>query len=277
MARSPAKFLRHPGQGPVGPLGGIDSAAEMPLSPTPRGWHGLRYFGSYALVLIRRGWAHYEDERGVAARLVPGDVVLVLPRFGHRYRGHADSPEPTAHVYACFDGPLPRLWEETGWLHPGVTLLRGAWPGADLAPMVDLLQGRDAAEELSRLQALLATLLHGRGEAEPRDAWLESARQRLSRDLDQPLDLPGVAAEMGLSYPAFRKRFRLAAGVSPGRYRAQQVIAQATQLMATTDLNDKQIAYRLGFANPYHFSRRFRQLTGETPTACRERIGRRGG
>ncbi|MFW5682285.1 MAG: helix-turn-helix domain-containing protein [Phycisphaeraceae bacterium] len=264
-------FHRTPGQGPAGALGRLDSAATVVLEPLARP-EPLRYFGSYALVVFETGVCRYRDELGRSHRLESGDVVIVLPRFGHRYEADPDSPEPAEHTYVVFDGPLPELWERTGWLSPPRSLLPQAMPRDGRAAMLDLLDGPDAATELARLQTLLAQLLAGHDASAPGDAWLDRARQLLAAELHQPADLPAIARELGVSYPAFRKRFKHAAGVSPARYRAQRVIAQATQLMSTTDLSDKEIAYQLGFANPYHFSRRFKQLTGEPPTRYRQRL-----
>lgn len=264
-------FHRTPGQGPAGPLGRIDSAATITIDP-PSKSEPLRYFGSYALVLFETGLCRYRDELGRTHRLEPGDVVIVLPRFGHRYEGDPDSPTPAEHTYLIFDGPLPDLWERTGWLAPQRSLLPRASPPEGRAALLDLLHAGDATTELARLQTLLARLLAGRDTPTPNDAWLDRARQLLAADLHQAADLSDVARQLGLSYPAFRKRFRQSAGVSPARFRAQRVIAQATQLMSTTDLSDKEIAYQLGFANPYHFSRRFKQLTGEPPTRYRQRL-----
>jgi len=264
-------FHRTPGQGPAGALGRIDSAATVVLDPLPRS-EPLRYFGSYALVLFETGVCGYRDELGRTHRLQAGDAVIVLPRFGHRYEAEAESPEPAEHTYVVFDGPLPDLWERTGWLSPQRSLLPRALPTNGRGKLLELLSGSDAASELASLQTLLARLLAGSGTPAPGDAWLDRARQLLAADLNQPADLSAIARELGLSYPAFRKRFKHSAGVSPARYRAQRVIAQATQLMSTTDLSDKEIAYQLGFANPYHFSRRFKQLAGEPPTRYRQRL-----
>ena len=266
-------FHRTPGEGPVGALGRIDSAATVVLEPLARA-EPLRYFGSYAIVLFETGVCRYRDELGRTHRLEAGDVVIVLPRFGHRYEADPDAPEPAEHTYVVFDGPLPDLWERTGWLSPQASLLPAAMNGDGDGgeALLQLLAGPDAATELARLQRLLARLLAGRDASAPGDAWLDRARQLLAAELHQPADLPAIARELGLSYPAFRKRFKQSAGVSPARYRAQRVIAQATQLMSTTDLSDKEIAYQLGFANPYHFSRRFKQLTGEPPTRYRQRL-----
>lgn len=267
------RLHRSPGQGPSGPLGRLDSSATMELNAvgldTP-----MRHFGSYAVVLFETGWCRYRDEWARSHRLVGGDVVIVLPRFGHRYDADPASPVQPQHTYVVFDGPMPELWERVGWLGPDHALLPGALDPRDGRRLLELLHGDDAIEEMLRLQRLLHELLRGRREIPPQDAWLERAQRLLADNLDQPADLPAIAEAMNLSYPAFRRRFKQAAGVSPGRFRAERVVAQATQLMATTDMSDKQIAHQLGFANPYHFSRRFKQLTHETPTAYRKRYTR---
>jgi len=95
------------------------------------------------------------------------------------------------------------------------------------------------------------------------------AKRLLAADLGAQLDLPSVAAQCGLSYETFRRRFTREVGSSPGRYRDQRRIEAAADLLASTRLPHRVIASTLGFADEYHFSKRFRALTGEPPRAVR--------
>jgi len=46
-------------------------------------------------------------------------------------------------------------------------------------------------------------------------------------------------------------------------------ISKADQLLKSTGLTVNEIAFRVGFSNPYHFSRMYKQSTGITPTRSR--------
>jgi AraC-like DNA-binding protein/predicted GNAT family N-acyltransferase len=73
-----------------------------------------------------------------------------------------------------------------------------------------------------------------------------------------------------MSYESFRKRFQRETGVSPARYRTLRRIEAARELLRySPQLTNRQIAETLGFADEYHFSRRFTQIAGSTPRQFR--------
>jgi AraC-like DNA-binding protein len=49
------------------------------------------------------------------------------------------------------------------------------------------------------------------------------------------------------------------------QYRDRRRMELAKRLLLTGNLRIKEIAHEVGFVNPYHFSRRFRELTGQSP------------
>ena len=77
---------------------------------------------------------------------------------------------------------------------------------------------------------------------------------------------------MGMPYETFRRRFTREIGIAPARFRAERTIEAACHLLQYTGMAGAQIAERLGYADEYHFSRRFKQLRGETPTQFRRRL-----
>ncbi|RWR28322.1 helix-turn-helix domain-containing protein [Sinirhodobacter populi] len=65
---------------------------------------------------------------------------------------------------------------------------------------------------------------------------------------------------------------RAAIGESALRHIEAAVMTEASRLLAFTRLPVAEIGYRLGYADPPYFSRRFRAVRGETPTAYRARF-----
>ena len=63
-------------------------------------------------------------------------------------------------------------------------------------------------------------------------------------------------------------RFKQETGVAPGRAYRQMRIQLARQLLAS-GLNVKETSEHLGFDNPFHFSRLFRQIEGIPPQQFR--------
>ncbi|MEM8739066.1 MAG: AraC family transcriptional regulator [Planctomycetota bacterium] len=272
-----------PASDPGCPLGRISLgavASRVQPSETPAGW---RRFGSYALALIVEGRGRYEDQLGHACELQPGSLITLGPTLGHRYGPDADG---WIETYLVFDGPVFDLWHQHRLLAP-----RG--PVQQLTPLdrwherlAWVLHGHPAAAadppadpllQVTRLQTLLAELsahAHRRlsDSADAPPAWLGHARELLTRDAPAPLDLQTVADQLHVSYSTFRRRFAQHVGMPPARFRAAHQIDHARQLMTQTPLSDKEIAYRLGFQDAQHFSKRFKHFVGRTPTQFRQSL-----
>jgi transcriptional regulator GlxA family with amidase domain len=79
-----------------------------------------------------------------------------------------------------------------------------------------------------------------------------------------------VAAEVGLPYETWRRRFRAATGTSPYAHRASRRLDAATGMLVHTGLSVRDIAAATGFTDERHLIRRFRARTGLTPRAFRD-------
>ncbi len=91
----------------------------------------------------------------------------------------------------------------------------------------------------------------------------------MSEHLDEPLRISDLARQAGLSADYFTELFRMQTGTSPREYRQLLRMHKACQLLHGTDLKLKEIAARLGYQDPFHFSRTFKASQGESPTAYR--------
>jgi AraC-like DNA-binding protein len=258
------------------PLGRLTLAGLIKLSAGVRG-PTMRVLGSYALVYVLEGSGDYQDQYGRAFRVRAGDLLVLFPDIGHQY-GPGEH-EHWSEWYCVFDGPVFDLWQRAGLLHPD-------HPVRHLEPIDEwrtrfesVLQPglRSAAERtvnLSRFLALLTeALLASSGTPVPAlPSAIARACQLLESDLHQDTDLVEVAGEVGLAYETFRKQFRQAMGVSPGRYRLIRRIDAACVMLQHTELSVKDIAQRVGFGDEFHFSRSFKQVTGLPPSTFRRRL-----
>jgi AraC-like DNA-binding protein len=82
---------------------------------------------------------------------------------------------------------------------------------------------------------------------------------------------------MHMSYTLFRKRFLELTGATPSQYRTVEIIRRACGRLLETDDPLYQIAADLGFHDPFHFSRRFKQVVGLSPSDFRRQIRRQRG
>lgn len=247
------------------------SGRGMPKSP-------LRILGSYAVVYLLAGAGHYADANGVEAMLGPGDLLLIFPDLAHTY-GPSEN-QAWSELYLVFDGPVFDLWRTTGVLDSSQPVRHlepiDYWARAFEKVAVDLhLPGVGPA--LSNVCTVLSILAEALTTPEkindPDDRqWLASATALLDADTRREKSLESIASQLAISYDGFRKRFRRLAGVSPARYRSQRSIDRACELIAQGDLTNRQIAAALGYCDEFHFSHRFRQITGKTPHQFRSAL-----
>lgn len=80
------------------------------------------------------------------------------------------------------------------------------------------------------------------------------------------LSITEIANKCNMSEVYFRKLFLAQMGTSPKQYILDIRIEKAKQLLSDGMLKVGAVAEKCGFTNQYHFSRIFRQKTGQTPT-----------
>lgn len=249
------------------PLGRLALAGEL------RGSNGVdpkkpRVLGRYALILLARGAGLYRDARGRKTPVVAGQAILVFPELAHAYgpsaRGDWDE------IYVCFDGPIFDLWRAEGLLDSERPVFEPASPRCfgELRNVLESPRPLSVAahlEQLQRFLALLSQMLPLDDAPGARMSWLERAQAVLGSNLEKPDVLRDAANAAGQSYETFRKNFAREAGVSPSRFRDARRLEAAKTLLLRGEMTNAAIARSLGFRDEAHFSRRFKQLTTQTP------------
>jgi len=259
------------GASPGSPLGRVVVAgvlkehAGVPEKP-------MRILGNYALVYLLNGNGTYKDALGAQLKLTSGSMWLVFPEIAHWYG--PDKGSLWDEIFIVFSGPLFDLWRAKG-------LLDSAKPVWHLEPVdywlhrlheVGLMEA-DALQQVCSLQHLLAEAVKISKELRaPR--WLEQACRLLQMENETP---EKVAKALGMSYETFRKRFASAMGIPPRYYQRMKGMDKACAMMTAGGLTNKEIAERLDFCDECHFSRRFKQVTGLTPSQFRSKMPRTRG
>ncbi|MDD5262996.1 MAG: AraC family transcriptional regulator [Methylacidiphilales bacterium] len=256
------------------PLGSITSAGFADNSQHGAG--PARIFGQYAVVYVLDGNAFYKDAHGTQMDIGPGDMILVFPDLAHSYGPKGNGLWTS--LWLSFSGKIFDLWREQG-------LLDDHHPVHHLEPVdvwfrrFDSILGAPRQTgyappllEICRLQTLLAEIVTGAGRQTAYQddlRWASQACAQLDATLVSAPDWESIARHLGTSPETFRKRFTRLVGHPPARYRAGRLVDRACELMQERRLTDKQIAAVLGFCDEYYFSRRFKQITGRSPTQFR--------
>ena len=110
-------------------------------------------------------------------------------------------------------------------------------------------------------------------EAEELNRRLLRARDAMDRAYAEPLDVRAVAAVAHLSPAHFSRCFRAVFGESPHRYLQRRRVERSMFLLRESDRTVTDICFDVGFSSVGTFSRTFREIVGQTPSAYREGHG----
>jgi transcriptional regulator GlxA family with amidase domain len=97
------------------------------------------------------------------------------------------------------------------------------------------------------------------------------ARDAMDRTFAEPLDIPALARIAYVSEAHFIRAFRVAFGETPHRYLQRRRVERAMFLLRSTDRSVTDICLNVGFTSLGTFSRTFRDIVGESPSAYRAR------
>jgi len=119
---------------------------------------------------------------------------------------------------------------------------------------------------------------NGRGAQMPLSRILQTVRSAvrfLLGSLDEEAvpvaDPAAVAKHLGLSYESFRKKFRQAMGVAPGKFQLDARTDRAVALLYQGRHTVREISELLGFCDEFYFSRCFKRRFGQSPRAFRKK------
>lgn len=234
-----------------------------------------RVLNEYQLLYNPEGEGVFESAHCPQTKIKAGDMFLLFPGEWHTYH-------PNPHVgwkshWIGFKGRNMDDRVKAGFLtpekpiyHVGYSaiiegLYRRAFAAAreeaaysqqEMAGLVNHLIGKmyslERNIELSRNQQQVDMI--------------DKARWRIRESLESETTIQDIAEELGVSYSNFRKLFKEYTGLSPSTYQQELRLLRAKELLSTTDLSIKEIAYRLNFESPDYFSAKFKAKMGIKPS-----------
>ena len=98
---------------------------------------------------------------------------------------------------------------------------------------------------------------------------LRRVREYIDANLEANIGLDAISKVAGLSRCHFVRAFRQSVGTTPHNFLMYRRFCKAVDFITGTDLPLAEIALAAGFSDQSHFSRRFRQYLGVSPSAFR--------
>lgn len=239
-----------------------------------------RILNEYQLLYIIEGEGVFHSDTIREARLHEGDIFLLFPGEWHSYH-----PLPNKGWKKCWIGFRGHNMDDrvrAGFLSPTKPVYHVGFSDVLISLFRTAYQA--AVEEAAYSQQLMAGIVNhliGHMYSMERNIELQTrnqshvdminkARLRIRESLESSLTIQQLAEEMGVSYSNFRKLFKEHTGLSPATYQQDLRLQRAKELLTTTDMSIKEIAYRLNFDSPDYFSSKFKQKTGRKPSDMRK-------
>jgi len=234
-----------------------------------------RVLNEYQLLYNPEGEGFFQSASCPKTPLKPGDMFLLFPGEWHTYHPLAESgwkshwigfkgKNMDDRVKAGFLSPAKPVYH-VGYSSEIEHLYRSAYDAAVreaaysqqvMAGIVNHLIG--AMYSLERNIEL--------GKNQQQVDMINKGRLRIRQALESDLTIQQIAESLGVSYSNFRKLFKEYTGLSPATYQQDLRLQRAKELLTTTDLSVKEVAYRLNFESPDYFSAKFKAKMGVKPS-----------
>ncbi len=146
------------------------------------------------------------------------------------------------------------------------------WQAGDSGDRAAQAQAQAASQDL--ILGLARQAQASTEHTKPRGHWaLEAVARHCHQQLHGSLDIPALAAEVGLSQNYLSRLFRAEHGCTIHRYWHRVRIQEACHHLAHSTLAIKAIGAACGWSDPQLFNKEFRRLTGLSPSAWRSAHG----
>lgn len=243
------------------------------------------YFASHSLIFILDGKATW-NINGQRVHASFGELIALEEKSVLEVIDGGDMDLAGWHVqfdtYAVFDEG--REVEKYDWHVPsGEACQKVQLPGGSLANIIQHMSEENSGEGRAPWvgnQHLLYELLNNLyqqkqdNELRPEDGILRSI-DYMREHYDQVITRGQLAQIAGITPWHYSRKFNEQYGKPPLDYLAHYRIYRAQEELLLTSATSQDIAKKSGFEDAHYFSRRFKQLTGESPKQYRQNLKHR--
>jgi AraC-like DNA-binding protein len=213
---------------------------------------------------------------GKSYDLTPGTLSGFEPGTSHHYR--SNDKDPLEHVFVTLVGDTCRDLFSRSDLRTHC-VLRVEEPPETQAVFERLLQvglqkpphAHEICCHYLHIALLLQTSIASQAHVYSPQTFrtFQACKQSIDARFSSFDSVSDVAAACGVSVRYMSSLFKQYGDVTPSHYLMRLRLNKAANLLLTTDMTVKEIAASVGFSDPYHFSRNFKQFHGQSPRQYR--------
>jgi len=235
-----------------------------------------RTLNEFQIVYITKGKGVFET-LGKKFDIIPGSIMIVFPGIKHFYK-------PIYEVgwyehWVGFKGPYADSLVKNGFLsleNPCFIIGLQNQIIELFSEIVDEVREQKPLYQIkaaSKIIALIAEILATeRRQAQPSQSEkiVEQAKFLMEESIYDDIDLNSIASQVGVSTSKLNEIFKTYTSMTPYQYYIHIKLHAAKALLEQGDLSIKEVAFRLGFEDQYHFSRLFKSKTGIAPSLWKD-------
>lgn len=213
---------------------------------------------------------------GEKIRVKANEFCLLKKGIAHSYE--ADPKHPWSIYWIHFDGSKAEEISKNTPIHNRISL-RSSIEQGRIAMFNDFFQVLEAGITTDKvlyvsmqLWGLMSSFVFSSLYSKdlPEQTRVEKAIKYMKAQLAQTITLEQLAQEVKSSVSHFSATFKEQTGYAPLNYFILLKMQEACRLLSLSELSIKEIAFHLGYADPYYFSRLFKKTIGMSPKVYRD-------
>jgi len=272
----------------------IDKAPDLRIYRLPKGWNKINedyglwiFFGNkgdgngmtvhqepiprtfefYNISHLIKGHGWFWTPEEGTKTFEAGQAVMLRPGMVHDYNGFDFYVED----FVCFTGPVADQLFKSGIIKPGIVdigKLRALLPIIEMASIPDRNSQIKANIALQELIVKIYFENHTDTQNSADDR-IGKLLQNFVRHPEKWWTVTEMAEMANLSLNQFIRAFTRRTGLTPKKYIDTFKIRIAAEMLHNSKGTLVSVAKKLGYRDPFHLSRRFKEVTGVSPADYR--------